>query len=66
VVVGILVCLCVRPAVTARQCRINVGGKGNALYPVLSSYTCKCYLSQYLLSGSVLTWSNSGGMEWSS
>ena len=28
-------CVCVRRAATA--CRINLGGEGNALYPVLSS-----------------------------
>jgi len=31
------VCLCVRPTATAR--RISLGGEGNALYPVLSSFS---------------------------
>jgi len=30
------VCVCVRRATTAR--RISLGGEGNALYPLLSSY----------------------------
>ena len=32
---------CVRWATTAR--RISLGGEGNALYPVLSSMTCRCW-----------------------
>ena len=33
---SVCVCLCVRRDATAR--RISLGGEGNALYPVLSSY----------------------------
>ena len=36
VTLGVCVCLCVRRAATARH--ISIGGEGNALYPVLSSY----------------------------
>ena len=37
--------LCERRAPTA--CSISLGGEGNALYPVLSSYICyfSCYLN---------------------
>jgi len=38
------VCLCVRRAATARH--ISLGGEGNALYPLLSSY----YLHRHLAS----------------
>jgi len=32
-------CVCVRRAATAR--RISLGGEGNAMYPVLSSFYCR-------------------------
>ena len=37
-IVSLGVCVCVCPAATA--CRISLDGKGNALYPVLSSLSC--------------------------
>jgi len=59
---SVCVCLCVRRAVIARS--ISLGGEGNALYPVLSSYPIGLLLS-FGFRGSV-TSSHVGNMPFSS
>jgi len=37
---AIVLCVCLSAELRLHACRISLGGEGNALYPVLSSFNC--------------------------